>query len=286
MTRPVDPAKLNDAFEAYQSGKSVGECATLIGIGYGTMNRALHKAGLFENRQLRVTPPSVAEDFLAGDSVKELADRHGISRRAVDRMLRDAGVTPRDGTEAMRLRWARADAAGRSAMLDAAHAASRGRTASDAERIAIALAKAGHTGSAYECQIGAMLALRGVSLAFGAPCGRYNIDIVAGASVAVEVFGGNWHAHGRHAARFAERSRYVLDAEYDLLIIWVGKRTFDPAACAEHVVALTQLPDRNPAGRRQYRVIRGNGQLIADREDDGNEVPLIMPAGGSDGTGA
>lgn len=285
MTRPTDPAKIAHLIEAYQSGKSISESAAVAGVSMSVANREVRKAGIWENRQRLNVPAGLADDFLAGDSVKELADRHGISRRAVDRMLREAGITPRDGAEAMRLRWQRADEAGRAAMLDAAHAASRGRTASEAERIAIALAKAGQTGSAYECQIGAILALRGVSLAFGAPCGRYNIDIVAWASVAVEVFGGNWHAHGRHAARFSERSRYVLDAGYDLLIVWAGKRTFDPVACAEHVIALTELPDRKPAGRREYRVIRGDGHLVASREDDGNEIPLIMPAGGSNGTG-
>lgn len=286
MTRPTDPAKIADLIKAYESGKSIGESAAVAGVSITVANREVRKAGVWENRQRRATPPGLVEDFLGGESVKALAARHGIERSSVYRMLGEAGIDGRGRSSAMRLRWQHATDTERGAMLDAAHDTTRGRTPADAERTAIARAKGGQTMSAYERDLGAAIAAKGISVAYGVPCGRYNIDIVAGASVAVEVFGGNWHAYGRHAARFGERSRHVLDAEYDLLIVWAGKRTFDPVACAEHVVALAQLPDRNPSGRRQYRVIRGSGQVLAVREDDGNEIPLVVPFGGSDGTGA
>lgn len=285
MTRKLDPAKLNDAISAYQAGKSVREAAASTGIGASTLNRAIRATGVYENRQRLPVPPGLVADFLAGESVKSLSIRHGIDRNAVTRMLREADIGTRSRSSAMSLRWERSDQETRTAMLNAAHAASKGRTATEAERIAIALAKAGRISSPYEHELGAIVALHGADVSYSVPCGRYNIDIVAGGTVAVEVFGGNWHANGRHAARFGKRSRYILDAAYDLLVIWTGKRTFDPVACTEHVIALTQIPGRDPAAARQYWVIRGDGQVIAKREDDLAEVPLIMPAGGSDGTG-
>ena len=92
--------------------------------------------------------------------------------------------------------------------------------------------------------------------------GKYNVDILANGTVAVELFGGLWHERGRHAERHAERFEYILNAGFDVIIIWsVDGHRVTPSAIDGHVVSLTKFRERNPSAFRQCRVIWGTGEL-------------------------
>jgi len=73
--------------------------------------------------------------------------------------------------------------------------------------------------------------------------GPYNID-VAVHPVAVEIYGGGWHAAGRAAARFPKRARYILDCGWHLVIIWVSEKSSYPLtiAASEYVRSLIDFP--------------------------------------------
>lgn len=284
----MDPEGLDDAIRAYEAGQPLGKAAASVGVGYKPFMRMLRERGVrirgTADRRI-ATPPGLAEDFDAGASVKSLARRHGQSRTSIRRMLDDLGCGQRGLSAAMILRWEQADPAARAAMVEAAHASLRGITRPASQAVARAVTNAGRTKSPLETSLGAAIAGLGVSVAYGVPVGRYNVDIVAGTAVAVEVFGGAWHASGRHRARFPERSRYILDAGYHLVIIWADSNGNRPGVlCAQHVAALAQIPGGDPSGRRQHWVIRGDGCLLASREDDGDEVPFVMPGGGRAGS--
>jgi very-short-patch-repair endonuclease len=92
--------------------------------------------------------------------------------------------------------------------------------------------------------------------------GAYNVD-VAWRSIAVELHGGAWHGKGRHAARFAERSRYLFDQGWHLLIVWLNQGRPMTAAVVDHTIALAQFAERHPSARRQCRVIWSTGELWA-----------------------
>lgn len=279
MARPTDPAKLDHAVDLYVGGKTGGEVETVTGVSRTVLYRELTKRGLPRQR-LIPTPDGLIEDYLSGSSVKACASRYGIDRKAVYRMLSEAGIDGRNRSEAMQLRWVRASAADRQAMLAQAHAASRDRVPTDAERVAIANAKDGKALSALETQFAAMLAAIGVSVELGVPCGPYNLDLVAADTVAVEIFGGNWHARGHHRERFPERARHVLNAGYSLAIVWVHEGRYPlGVACAQHLSTLVQITRGHPSIGRQHWVIRGDGHFLAIREDDGDEVPFILPSG-------
>jgi len=216
--------------------------------------------------------------YLAGESEKAIADSLGIGRNVVRRRLEERCVAIRGRGEAMSMRMARATPEERCALASAAHAAVRGRTASDAELVARAIQKS-HSGahiSRIETLLGTMLAERGIAIGTQTAIGRYNADITSGA-VAVEVFGGNWHFYGAHARRAPERFRYILDAGWHVLIVLVTDRTPLVAAGADYVTAFIKAADSDPSGIRQYRMIGGGGEILATCGADSDELPLEYP---------
>jgi len=93
--------------------------------------------------------------------------------------------------------------------------------------------------------------------------GPYNVDVATG-SVAVECYGGAWHNSGRAAARWPQRVRYLLDAGWHVLVIWIEPSYYPlTVEAVDYVVALAQLAGSDPSAVRQYRVIRGTGKVVA-----------------------
>ena len=286
MTAKWAPANRDDAIALYQSGKSVRECAAVIGVRNDTFRKWLIRESVDRRPSggqfgLRTTiPDTLLAEYLAGVSVKALSLRYHVERSTIYRYLRDVGVEGRSRSDAMELRWRNSDACQRRAMLAAAHDASRGRVAKTDERVRIAWSKAGRIYSSNEVLLARLIAQVGGTAWLGVPLGKYNLDIVANGSVAVEVNGGTWHGYGRHLARFAERSRHILDAGYALAVVWVDKTRYPLGIrCAQHLITLAELTSRDPTSARQYWVIRGDGKIVSACEDDGKDVALIMPSG-------
>ena len=74
---------------------------------------------------------------------------------------------------------------------------------------------------------------QGVGVIYQKAIGPYNADLAIG-TVAVEVLGGQWHRIKHHGKRL----RYILDAGWDVIYIWVDAKHFPlgPGA-AEYVIA-------------------------------------------------
>ena len=106
--------------------------------------------------------------------------------------------------------------------------------------------------------------------------GKYNVDMAAAESVAVEVLGGNWHSAKRtHAVRTPQ----ILDAGWHLIMVWNQKGTGPiTAGAADYIATFCEEIRWHPALVRQYRVIGGGGELLASRCADDDEFPLIPPS--------
>lgn len=92
--------------------------------------------------------------------------------------------------------------------------------------------------------------------------GKYNVDIMADNTIAMELFGGLWHQRGRHALRHVERFEHIFDSGFDVLIIWsVENHPIIPKSVNGHVVSMLKFRKRNPTAFRQCRVIWGTGEL-------------------------
>jgi very-short-patch-repair endonuclease len=208
------------------------------------------------------TASAIVKDYTGGMSELAAARAHGYDRATIRRVLLEHSVAPRGRHEASLLRMSRLTPEERSALAAAAHEAVRGRVQPDAERRKRALAgEVGQTNrSEAERIFERWLVERGLRPTPQKAIGRYNADLAV-ESVAVEILGGGWHGQ---KARHGARTKYILDAGWHVVFVWVDgfKWPLLPEA-ADYVAAFAEEARRNPSGVREYRVIRGGGQEVA-----------------------
>ena len=202
--------------------------------------------------------------YLAGVPEQELAKQLGVSRTPIRRLLLEAGVVIRGVSQANTLRMQRLTPQERLDLTANAHAAVRGkkpgtqareRQAQTCERLGVGIVPS-------ENMLADQLRQAGFGLRQQRAIGKYNVDIAIDTPpIAVEVFGGNWHSCGRHAARFFERTKYLLGAGWHVVIVWVdGRRHPLDIRARDYIVTLADELRRDPPASSQYRVILGNGQ--------------------------
>lgn len=215
--------------------------------------------------------------YEAGMSENELARTHGTTRNTIGKILRYGGVQRRTMTEANRLMAAGRTPEENARNSEAAHAAVRGVKHTWEQRCSIAKGNHGRvTCWATELVYEAWLRLRDIQCVTQHAIGPYNCDLAA-EPVAVEIFGGQWHGSGKHAASFAERGHYILDQGWALVIVWVDQQSQRLGeASADYVASFIKEARSDPALRGQYRVIWGDGEVVptAGRQlDDFASVP-------------
>lgn len=214
----------------------------------------------------RKPKPTNLDDFIsrykAGESEKALSRELNVERSTFRIWLHEAGVEPRGRSAAMYARMARTSPAERMALAQAAHDAMRGTKRGYAELVARAGGKSRLCKTTpVEDKLTAALRARGLSVVQQRGIGPFNVDVaIKEPRVAVEVFGGNFHASGRHLARHWKRCEHILDAGWTLVVVWVdGRRYPFGIGCTEYIVTLCNELRALPSERRQYRVILGNG---------------------------
>lgn len=285
MPRPqISDRDIDHAVELYESGQTVKEVAAALSRHPDVVSGHLRRRGIKPSRargarRERVTVPGdeIASRYLAGESELALSRAYGVSRLVIRKRLVDRSVAIRPPREANRLTVERMSPEEVMAKLAAAHAASKGRTATMREKSARALTYEGMGwDSGYvsdnERALAALIGNR-VEIVPQKAVGPYNIDLAIGA-VAVEVLGGSWH---RYRKNHRERSRYLFDAGWHLLFVWAVEECPLGEGAANYVVAFTEQARRNPSAVREYRVIDGEGQEVARGRADGDELTSIPP---------
>lgn len=227
----------------------------------------------------KLTPAQIDDlisRYRSGENQSQLATAFGISQASVSRWIAKRGAQI-SRSEAEIRKWAAMSPEQRAAQVASAHTAVRGmtRTIDDLERRAIGKQRTGAHATAEELLLARHLNDLGIETISQQAVGKYNLDIGA-EPVAVELFGGGWHADGRHRARLPERVKYIADAGWNLLIIWTHKvHRFDMPTVAKDALAYLELSRRDPTFRRQYRVIWSDGKLIAAGCVDDDQVTLV-----------
>lgn len=281
---PKSPASnLEDAVRDYIAGEGCDLVAARHHIGANRLKTALVERGVwrtgsdrYRHRSEKLTRQALADERLpveeiaaryqAGESEKHLAESYQVSRNVIRLRLEAAGVPIRGRAEANKAMMGELSEAEKAQRISAAHAAIRGRAANPDR-----LAKAAKTReglmlnvSEAEMQMVRWLRRRGCTgVATQTAVGQYNIDITTG-SVAVEIFGGGWHAYGSHRKRAAKRLGKILDEGWNLMIVWVDRNRYPLSVeAADKVAAFVELTRRDPSIRGQYRVIWGDGEEAA-----------------------
>ncbi len=205
----------------------------------------------------------VCRRYLAGETEQGLAKNLNVSRSVISRILFEGGVTRRTASESMYLRMSQTSPEERIRLTDAAHAAVRGVPQSEEQVAKVALTReTKHVNvSALEKQLAAMLA--GIDITPQKAVGRYNVDLALTESrIAVEVFGGNWHASGDHAGRFRKRCDYLINAGWLPVIMWVSSKHPITEWAVNYIIALHQIRRSDESFGGQEHVIRGTGEVL------------------------
>lgn len=261
MSRKTDPRHLAHVRQLYESGQFPWQIALALGRPLPTVYNWLHRSGVkmrdqsttmvnaLAGRGAAISAGVVAQ-YVTGISENVVAANHGVSRTAVRRLLRRAGVQIRDCSAAGFLRMA--SAAQRGAVARKAHFAKVGRGELDMLRMLRSLG---------------MEADRQVIVA------PYNLDLAIG-SVAVEI---HWRTINplRPCMRQRERIKNLLDRGWSVIYVWCTDPRPLRLRAAKEVVAFADLANRDPSARREYRVIRGCGELVAGGHLEGDQLPVI-----------
>lgn len=220
------------------------------------------------------------QSHLAGESVKSIAARLGVSRQVITLRLNEAGIQQRNRSESMAVRMAQASPEERAALSAAAHEAARGRVASEAEQVKRAATRERKQvgASPVEDLFAAMLVERGLDVVQQKAVGRYNCDIAA-SPIAVEIYGGHWHFAGRHLARADRRMRHFADQGWHVLVVLVTSDWPLRPESADYVVAWQKEAEGNPSAPRKYRMIGGAAELLTAQRLDAHKLALEYPRG-------
>lgn len=274
MSRKLPLSLENDICSRHLVGESYSEITKNLGIGSSTIARVLTRNGIAtpgrgKNRiELPVT--EIIELYNSGFHANELGRMFGVNRIVIERRLDEAGIGKRTPAEANRIMMAGRTREENIRNALAANVATRGakQPIERQHKMAMGRERLLNNVSNDEFALWELLWDRCISFTPQKAVGKYNVDVAINEfPIAVEVFGGMWHAHGHHAGRFRHRFDYLLDRGWIPVIIWADNSANRPwpigVGAVEYLVSLIQRFRRNEPIPRQEQVIRGDGNACS-----------------------
>lgn len=280
---------LDDFIKRYKAGEGLNALSREAHVDQRTARRVLtaHGVQLRTIAEIRSTPidmQSVIRRYQSGESTAAIARDAGLTEGTIARRLRKSGIPIRTGSENMALRWKSATPAERRQHGNRMAVINRGRVNAPTsfERAALTIEKNGSRISPLERLMAEWLTARGHEVRHQVAVSRYNIDLVIG-SVAVEIFGGSWHASPTRLRQFNERSKYLFDRGWSVVVVWhhatdypISERAADAVSnFIHHRHAFSDIAGSGPPVPGEYRVIRGDGECVAIGRYDGNDIPVV-----------
>lgn len=295
MPSKSSPFDAHDFIDKYIFQRlSVLETARQLNVGRKLLNNWMKRNGFVPRNDKTLTIPnymhaSIVDIYQSGVGVGGIAKFFGYSEPQVRKLLSGAGIPLRGRSEQQRARTRASTPEAIAKSVQKAHAARRGQ----ADPLEAKIKRAKHwqsvgknRASKYELLLADALIKNGHRITYQLAVGPYNCDL-ATPSVAVEVFGGNWHWTGRHLARTEERFRYIMNRGYSIIAINIGRRFPFSSAVADYVSDLINELSSDPSRTRKYRVVWGAGEFstggCADDEHFSIEPPFTSvrdPASG------
>lgn len=282
--RKIPMVDKDQAVQRYLGGESIQQAASALGMKRSTLTAELRRRGietLRRNTWRELPRRQVVRQYEDGQSVLALSQGYGVTCEAIRRLLVDAGVAVRGRQAARRLSSEQATAEERKQQTLKANIAARGRKATLEERIrrAHTIEKIGRGGpvSAHEERFAEMLREVNVPYRREVAVGPYNMDFAI-ASVGVEVLGGEWHSI---KSSHTHRTPYILNEGWSLVFVWSTINWPLTSYAASYVVTFAEELRRNPTSVSEYRVIRGDGQLLARGRAEDNDWTFVPPARGN-----
>jgi very-short-patch-repair endonuclease len=206
----------------------------------------------------------------SGQSVLQMSREVGVSRPAIIRRLAKLGLEVRSGSEANRLRMARLSVAERRALAEAANEARRstrlvptGQWHARNYGIAQTRQRTLSPATPDEEKLLRLADTLGVQVTRQVAVGAYNLDFRIG-SVAVEVHSAAYHP--LRLPRLAQRAVNLLSAGWSVAYLW---RWGDDGG--QNILTWAQQTSRDVPLGGQYRVVRGDGEIVPFSRAELNE---------------
>jgi very-short-patch-repair endonuclease/DNA-binding CsgD family transcriptional regulator len=261
----IKSTDINDINRLYSAGRSIKEISNELGIGSTTIYRKLKEFGIAKHRG-SINETDVISRYSSGESAIEIADSIGVTKITIYRILDKNGIKRRTTSEANSIRMEKLGEEGRLQLTEAAHATVKGMTRTEEDLFKRAKTKQETTivKSKGEISITNWLRDAGLNCTPQLAIGPYNIDVaVHENSIAVEIFGGNFHLMSHTTETFRKRTDYILNSGWTVVIIWDVYRFPISKAASDYIVALTKISRSNESIWRQEHVINGNGEPSA-----------------------
>lgn len=233
-------------------------------------------------KRLNLPEDEIVSMYVSGISENVIAKHFNTSRITIGKRLIAAGIRRRTQSESEALKWSQMSPAQRANQVAAAHKASTGRVASFAERCRIAETREKRQThvAPVEYILWGRLRQHGLNPIQQKAIGPYNCDLAVH-PVAVEVWGGNWHWHGKHRRMFEKRCRYILNAGWSIYILPVSRRDPFSEARVRDLVAYIKAARRDPPSPCEYRMVWSRGEWETVGWDDGDKLVIDPPFCGS-----
>src|SRR5262245_59895876 len=204
---------------------------------------------------------TLARRHADGQSVLRMANELGVSRPVIVRRLTELDLPVRSGSEANLLRAGRMSAAERRANTAAANEARRTSGGREPRGVRTFTRRGVHTRPDEE----GIARLR-PDWPRQVAVGPYNLDFRCG-PVAVEVHGAATDPSRR--PELQRRTMHLLDAGWSVVYLWRD------GPGREDVIAWAEATSRNVPEGGEYRVVRGDGEVVASGRGDLDELSVM-----------
>jgi very-short-patch-repair endonuclease len=263
MALKFSPADIDNLIALYLTGKRATECAEIIGMNEGYARGLIKKHVAPDVRAAHAAAMLTTE--LRSRRIKGVWDRRDAAARAEVGRLVSRGMLEKTTPDFRKEAGRKGGLVGR-----------RGKIESFEKKCARALTveRLGLHPNATEDRIAADLEARGVVFHRQRAIGPYLGDFAIG-SVIVEIVR-QFGCASVHPATFAERTRYIFDAGWRVLFVWLAKDavTLD---VADNIIANVDRISADPIFARQYRVIRGTGEFLTSGSADNDKMAFKWP---------
>ena len=225
---------------------------------------------------------SIRKEHENGASVLSLARKYGIARGSIVRRIILAGGTIRGRSDANRIRMEREGEEGRKRLTKAAHDAVRGVKCTTDELNRRAECRCRLIGHG-ERELLELFISAGLTAEAQRPCGKYNIDIAVGPSIAVEVCSmGNFGV--ANAIRLRERTKYLRECGYCTVFVLFayrgprGHKTLSAESVignAKDIIAFVQRANCDPSIWGKDWMIRCSAYHFSRFRNDLGQIAAI-----------
>lgn len=267
---------LDNFIQRYLTGESLGKLATLAHVDYRKARQILVDRGIrirWRGETIRITLPmdQVREMSIGGMLIYEIARHFKVSTLTLTRRMREEGIEPVSKSEVARRmisRLTEGQRLSRGRQMMRGNPSKEGRARTNERSVSRI--------SPLEKTFGRWLNERGIGFAPQKAVGPYNLDFAILPRIAVEIFGGGWHFQPERFRLFRERSKYLFDRGWSIVVVRCAKRDFPlSSAAADQVATFSKLLRRDPSLRCEYRMIRGDGKLVSSGRYKGDDLSFI-----------